>query len=211
MLKMEKRVLIAFIPQKKIVENLKKIRKIAKIKIERNSGLKTPHITIVDNSYFDIKRVDKELRKIAKSTKPFTVKIKGLNTFAVKKVLKIERYKQNNSLIYLIENNPRMSKFRKDVLTRLNFLKTNDRFEQWKRENPNISKTAIKNIKKYGTPFGLKEWKFHTTIGLIPKSKQKEILKKIERLNLSEEWHIGNFGLFVRKKGWILFKKYHLI
>jgi len=202
---MGKRMLIAFIPEKEVIENMKKVRKIAGIKPKRNSA---PHITIVDNTYSDIKKVDKELKKISKEFSPFNAKIRGFDTFVVNKKLRIERYKQNNSLIYMIKKNPLMSKFRKKLFLKLDYLKTKERFGQWKKENPNLSKKALANIEKYGTPFGLNEWKFHVTMGLIPKEKTKEILEKIKELNLDKSWKISHFGLFVRKNGWVLFKKY---
>lgn len=207
---MGKRLLIALTPQKKVVENLFKIRKIVGINIKKRSGLKTPHITIVDNSFSDIRKVDKELKEIAKSFKPFSAKINGLDTFVVKKAIGIERYKRNNSLIYRIKNNSSLIRLRKELLKRLDYLKTSDRLMHWIKENPKISQKNLVNIKKYGTPFGLREWKFHTTIGLITKKKQKNILKKIKKLNLQESWKIDHFGLFVRKNnGWMLFKKYY--
>lgn len=202
-------MLIAFIPQKKLLQNLIKVRKIAGIKIKKNSGLKTPHITIIDDSYSDLKQVDKELKEIVKSISPFVAKIKGLDTFDVNQNLKIKKYKQNNSLIYRIKDNPSMNKFRKELLIKLNPLKTKERLKQWTEENPKISKKALKNIEKYSTPFGLKGWKFHITIGLIPKEKQKEILKNIKKLNLQRSWKIDHFSLFVRKNGWTLSKKYY--
>jgi len=204
------RLLIALIPQKEIVDNLQKIRKIADIKTARGSGLKTPHITLVDNSFSSIKRVDIELKKIAKSFKPFNAKIKGLDTFIVKKVSGIERYKQNNSLIYRIKTDKNLYDLRKKILKRVDYLKTQERLEQWKKENPLLSEKALNNIKKYGTPFGLKEWKFHTTVGLIPKTKIKNIMSKIKKLDLQNIIRINNFGLFVRKDGWKLYKKYNL-
>jgi hypothetical protein len=202
---MEERLLIAFIPQKKVIENLAKIRKIAGIKNKNNSA---PHITIIDNSYLDIKKVDRELKEIADMTHPFIAKIQGLDTFVVKRDLKIERYRKNNSLIYLIKNNHQLKRIRKEILFKLDYLKTPERINQWIKENPKISKKALSNIKKYGTPFGLKEWKFHITIGLIPKAKKKKILYKIHKLDLENSWIINNFGLFIRKKGWIIYKKY---
>lgn len=202
-------MLIAFIPQKKVVKKLLKVRKIAEIKVKKNSGLKTPHITIIENSYLDVNRVDKELKKIAKSINPFVAKIKGLDTFVVNQNLKIKKYKQNNSLIYMIKNNLSMNKFRRELLIKLNPLNTKERLRQWMEENPKMSKEGLANVEKYGTPFGLKEWKFHITMGLIPKEKQKEILNKIKKLNLKESWKIDHFGLFVRKRGWVLFRKYY--
>jgi len=202
------RVLIAFMPSRKMRDNISKVRKIIGIKVEKNSGLKTPHMTIIDNSYSDVKKVDKELGKIAKFTKPFVAKIKGLDTFVVNKKLKIEKYKQN-PLIYLIKNNPAMNKFRRDLLIQIDSLKTKERLKQWMKENPEMSKKGLVNVEKYGTAFGLREWKFHTTIGLIPKIKQKEILERIHKLNIQDNWEINHFGLFVRKNGWVLFKKYY--
>ncbi|MAH49504.1 hypothetical protein CMI37_27015 [Candidatus Pacearchaeota archaeon] len=139
-------MLVAFIPQKKVVKNLAKVRKIAGIKVKKSSGLKTPHITIIDNSYSDVEKVDKELRKIAQSISPFAAKIRGLNTFAVNQKLKIKKYKQNNSLIYMIKNNLAMNKFRKELLTRLNSLKTKERLQQWIKENPQMSKKGLANV-----------------------------------------------------------------
>ena len=59
-----KRMLIAFIPNKNFEKNLAKVRKTAGIKIKKNSGLKTPHITIIDNSYSNMEEVDRKLKKI---------------------------------------------------------------------------------------------------------------------------------------------------
>jgi 2'-5' RNA ligase len=201
---MGKRVLIAFIPQKKVVQNLIKVRKIAGIKVKKSSGLKTPHITIIDNSFSDIRKVDKELKEISRSFKPFTIKFKGIDTFVVKGAIGIEKYNQTNSLIYMVKNNPSINKFRRELIIKLNPLKTKERLKQWIGENPKLSKRSLANIEKYGTPFGLKEWKFHTTMGLIPKEKQKEILKKIKKLNFQGSWKIDHFGLFIRKNGWII-------
>lgn len=198
-------MLIAFIPKKEVIENMKKVRKIAGIKPKRNSA---PHITIVDNTYSDIKKVDEELKKISKEFSPFNAKIKGFDTFVVNKKLRIEKYLQNNPLIYMVKKNPVMNKFRKNIFLKLNYLKTRERIGRYKRENPNLSKKALANVEKYGTPFGLNEWKFHVTIGLIPEDKTKEILEKIKKLNLSKSWKINHFGLFIRKNGWVLFKKY---
>ena len=203
------RMLIAFIPEKKVVDNVSKVRKIVGIKIKRHDGLKTPHITLIDNSYSNVKDVDKKLKEISKSFNSFSVKIKGFDTFVVNEKLKIEKYKQNNSLVYMFENNVSMNKFRKELIKKLNPLQTEERIEEWIKENPTISKKSLSNIKKYGTPFGLREWKFHTTIGLIPKRKQKETLNKIKKLNIQEDLIIGHFGLFLRKGSWKLFKKYY--
>ena len=87
-------MLIAFIPQKKVVKNLIKVRKIAGIKVKKNSGLKTPHITIIENSYSDVEKVDKELKKIAKTSGPFVAKIKGIDTFVVNQNLQIKKSKK---------------------------------------------------------------------------------------------------------------------
>lgn len=198
-------MLVAFIPEKEAIKNMIKIRKIAGIKSKKNSA---PHITIIDNSYSNVKDVDKELKKISKKFSQFNAKIKGLDIFVVNKKLKIERYKQHNSLIYMIKKNKLMERFRKELFQILNYLKTRERVGQWKRENPKISEKALESIEKYGTPFGLKEWKFHITIGLIPKKKQEKILNEIKKLNLKKIWKITHFGLFVRKNGWILSKKY---
>ena len=198
-------MLIAFIPEKEVIGNMRQVRKITGIKPKRNSA---PHITIVDNTYSDINKVDKELKEISKEFSPFDAKIKGFDTFVVNKKLRIEKYQQKNSLIYLIKKNPLMNKFRKELFLKLDYLKTKERFGQWKKENPNLSKKALANIEKYGTPFGLNEWRFHVTMGLIPKDKTKEILEKIRGLNLNKTWKISHFGLFVRKNGWVLFRKY---
>jgi len=207
---MGEQILIAFIPQKRVVNNQQKIRKLAGIKVAKKSGLNTPHITIIDNSYSDIKEIKQELQNIIKETKPFTAKIKGLETFKVKKSLKIEKYQGNNSLIYLIKNNPKMYKFRREALKALRPLRTEEKLKQWKKDNPNASKRSIKNMGEFGSAFGGKEWVFHSTVGLIPKTKEREILTKIKKLHLSKEWTIKEIGLFRRKNGWKLVKKYSL-
>ena len=203
-------MLIAFTPSNKVVSNLVKIRKIAKIDIKKGSGLKIPHITIIDNSFLDIEKVDMELKRFAKSFKPFSAKIKGIGLFVVKNSIGLKKYKQKDSLIYLVKNNNSLIKFREELLKKLDYLKTDDRLKQFMEENPKLSNRNLMNIKKYGSPFGLKEWKFHTTIGLIPRKKKEEIMEKIKKLNLQENWEIDHFSLFVRKDGWVLFKKYYL-
>jgi len=203
--KEKQRLLIALIPQKEIVDNLNKIRKMAGVKKKKKSA---PHITIVDNSFSSIKKVDEELKKIAKLPRPFNAHVKGIDTFIVKKTTGIERYKHKNSLMYRIKNSSQLNNLRREILKRLDYLKTPASLNQWKKENPSLSEKALKNIKKYGTPFGLKEWKFHTTIGLIPKKKQKEILNKIRPLDIRRTMIINSLGLFIRKNGWKLYKKY---
>jgi len=204
-----KRLLISFIPPKKIVDNLSKIRKIAGITVKKGSGSKVPHVTIVDDSFSDILEVSKRLKEIVENTKKFVVRIKGINTFNVDQKLKIEKYKET-PLIYLMGDNPRMSKFRMKIIRELSSLKTKDRLNQWKKENPKLSKKGLGNVRKYGTAFGPKEWKFHTTVGLIPKEKKKEILKKLDKLNIKENWEIDSFALYERQNSWKLIKKFKL-
>ncbi len=172
--------------------------------------MRTSHITIIDNSFSDIKRVDKQLKKFSQIQKPFLIKIKGIDSFAVKKKIGIKKYSHKDSLIYLIENNNSLVKIRKNLLKQLNHLTTKDRLIQWLEENPYLSKRSLDNIKKYGTPFGLKEWKFHVTIGLISKEKKKNTIDKIKKLNIQESFIIDHIELFIRKNGWTPFKKYPL-
>jgi len=206
---MNRRLLIAFIPPKDITNNLSKIRNIAGIKVKKSSGLNTSHITIIDNTFSDINKLDKELKKFMNENKSFLVDVRGFDTFAVKKSVGINRYRKQNSLIYLIDKNARMNKFRKTLSEKVDYLKTQKRINQWVKENPNLSEKSLENINKYGTPFGLKEWKFHTTVGMIPKDKVKEIMKNIDKLDIKKKFEINSVGIFVRKNGWKLYKKYN--
>lgn len=207
---MGQRMLVAFIPPEEVVRNMEKVRELAEGKIQAGANLEAPHITLIDNSYADVEKVDKVLRKIAKSTKPFVAEIKGLDTFNVNRKLKIEKYVQHDSLIYMIKKNTAMSRFRKEILGKLKPWQTDERAAQWIAENPKLSKGALNNILRFGTPFGLKEWKFHATIGLIPKLHQKDILKKIQKLNYTKDWNLNRFALFVREDGWKLVSEYSL-
>ena len=207
---MGERLLVAFVPPVKITKNLEEIREILGEEIQAGASLKTPHITIVDNSYVNIKNVEKALGKIAKTFSPIITETKGIDTFNVNKKLKIEKYAQNNSLIYMIKSNPSMNKLRKEILKSLKPLQTGERLAQWKEQNIGLSKRALFNINKYGTPFSLKEWKFHATVGLIPRKKQKEILNKIQKFNVVDSLRFDKFVLFVRKERWEMVKEYFL-
>ncbi len=205
---MGERILVAFIPDKRIIENQKRIREVVGLKIKEGSGLNTPHITIIDNTYSDIKEVDKKLKNVVSEISSFSVKIKGLDFFRIKKNLGINLYQEKDSLIYLIEKNSKMYKIRRKILEELSRLRTDEKFNEWNKENPKASRRSLENMRKYGSAFGGKEWKFHSTIGLIPKTNQKNILKKIEELDLSKDFEIKGFALFRRDGGWKLYKKY---
>ena len=64
--------------------------------------------------------------------------------------------------------------------------------------------------KKYGPAFGPEEWRFHETIGLIPKKDKREILNKIKKLNFEKEFKFDAIALFKRDNGWKFVKEYKL-
>jgi len=68
----------------------------------------------------------------------------------------------------------------------------------------------MKNIRKYGYPFGPNEWIFHISIGSVPRNKYEEIWRKAQKFNLTKTWKVNGVGAYVDfgEDGFRLFRKY---
>ena len=200
-------LLIAINPPKKISENIVKIRKFISRKTGKNTyGSHDPHITLSVNSFPNFSDVETGVLSVIKNYKPFSAKIEGLHTFPFDPIFK------TNTIVYKVERTPTLAKLQKEIVTKINSLRTNDQVKWLLKQNPNPPKENMKNIRKYGYPFGPKDWIFHASVGSVSNEHYKEIWKKIQKYDLSKTWRVDNVSIFVHlgDDGFRLFKKYKL-
>ncbi len=200
-------LLIAINPPREIAKNIVKIRKYISKKTGKNEyGSHDPHITLLTNSFPNFSDVEKQVLLIVKKYKPFYAKIEGLHTFPFDPILKAK------IIVYKIEKNPTLTNIQKDIITKVNSLRTEDVVKEVLKQNPNLPKETMKNIRKYGYPIGPKDWTFHASVGSVSNKHYEEIWKKIQKYNLSKTWRVDNISIFVNlgDDGFKLFKKYKL-
>ena len=198
-------LLVAINPPKEIAKNIVKIRKfIVKKTGENLYGSHEPHITLSVNSFSNFSDVEKKVLSVIKKHKPFSAKIEGLHTFPFDPIFK------TNTIVYKVKRIATLSKIQKEIVTKINPLRTDDQAKWLLKHNP--LKENIKNIRKYGYPFGPKDWIFHASIGSVSKRYYEEIWKEIQKYNVSKTWLVDNISIFVHlgKDGFKLFKKYKL-
>ena len=200
-------LLIAINPPKKIAENIVKIRKVIAKKTGKNTyGSHDPHITLSVNSFSNFSDVEKKVLSVVKKYKPFFAKIEGLHTFSFDPIFK------TNTIAYKVERTPTLANIQKEIVNKVNPLRTDDQIKWLLKQNPNPPKENMKNIRKYGYPFGPKDYIFHASVCLVSNEHYKEIWKKIQKYDLSKTWRVDNISIFVRlgDDGFKLFKKYKL-
>lgn len=200
-------LLIAINPPKEISENIIKLRKFIVKKTGKNLyGSHEPHITLFVNSFPNFSDVEKQLISIIKKYKPFSAKIDGLHTFTFDPITK------SHTIVYKVEKTPTLSNIQKEIVKRLNSLRTDDQMKWLLKQNPNPSKKNMENISKYGYPCGLKEWIFHASIVSIPQEMYEEIWRRIQKYDMKKSWLVNNISIFVHlgDDGFRLFKKYKL-
>lgn len=200
-------LLIAINPPKEIAENIIKIRSLIAKKTGKNLyGSHDPHITLSVNSFPNFSDVERIVISVVKKYKPFSAKIEGLHTFAFDPIFK------SHTIVYKVEKTPTLAKIQKEIVTKVNPLRSDDQVKWLLKQNPNPPKENMKNIRKYGYPFGPKDWIFHASIGSVSKEHYEEIWKKIQQYDLSKTWRVDNISIFVHlgDDGFKLFKKYKL-
>ena len=199
-------LLIAINPPKEVSKNIFKRKLIFKKTGKILYGLNDPHITLFVNSFPNFSDVEKKVKSVVKKYKSFYAKIEGLYTFP------FDPIHQANTIVYKIERTPTLAKLQKDIVMKLNPIRTNDQAKWLLKYNPNQSKNSLDNIKKYGYPIGLKDWIFHATIDSVKDKHYKIIWKQIQRYNLNKTWHVKNISIFIKlgDDGYKLFKKYKL-
>ena len=200
-------LLIAINPPKEIADNIVKIRKFISQKTGKNTyGSHDPHITLSVNSFPNFSDVEKRVLSVLKKHKPFSAKIEGLHTFPFDPILK------TNTVVYKVERTPTLAKIQEEIVNAVNPIRTEDQVKWLLKQNPHPPKENMKNIRKYGYPFGPKDWIFHASVGSVSNEHYEEIWKKIQKYNLSKTWRVDNVSIFVHlgDDGFKLFKKYKL-
>jgi len=197
-------LLIAINPPKEIADNIVKIRKFVTQK--STYGSHDPHITLSVNSFPNFSDVEKQVVSVVKKYKPFSAKIEGLHTFQFDPIFK------TYTIAYKVERTPTLTSIQQALVGKVNPLRTDDQAKWLLKQNPNPPKAMMKNIRKYGWPFGPKDWVFHASIGSVSNRHYKEIWKKIQKYDLSKTWRVDAISIFVHlgDDGFKLFKKYKL-
>lgn len=169
-------------------------------------GSSDPHLSLLVNSFSNFSDVEKEVLSIVKKHKPFFAKIEGLHTFPYDPIFKA------NTIVYKVEKTRALANIQKELVTKINGLRTNDQVKWLLEQNPNQSKENIKNIRKYGYPYSPKDWVFHASVGSVSKEHYEEIWKEIQKYDLSKIWRVNNISIFILlgDDGHKLFKKYKL-
>ena len=201
-------LLIAVNPPKEIAENIVKIRKLIAKRTGKNTyGSHDPHITLAVNSFPNFSDVERKVLSVIKKYKPFSAKIEGLHTFSFDPILNA------NTIAYKVERTPELSNLQKEIMNKINPLRTEDQAKQLLKQNPNPSKENMKNIRKFGYLFGHKDWIFHASVGSVSNKHYKEIWETIQKYNLCKTWRVNNIFIFIHlgDDGFRLFKKYKLL
>lgn len=72
--------------------------------------------------------------------------------------------KGRDTLVYGINPTANLRQFQKDIVDRLNPLRTNDQ-EQWVlSQSDQYTSKQLDSIRKYGYPYGPEDWKFHASV-----------------------------------------------
>jgi len=114
-------LLIAIIPPKKVVKNIEKLRSYITKKLRKNIyGSHEPHVTLFVNSFPNFSNVEKQVVNVVKHYKPFYAKIEGIHTFVDDPIFK------SHNIVYKVERTPELVKLQKNIIKRLNPLRTDD-------------------------------------------------------------------------------------
>jgi len=200
-------LLIAIRTPKEIDKNIIDLRKYIVKKVGKNIlGSHEPHITLLVNSFPNFSDVEKKIISITKKHGPFNARIEGLHTFTFDPITNAY------TIVYKVEKTPALTSIQKDVFDRLSPLRNEDQSKWLLQQNPNPPKETMKNIRKYGYPFGPKEWVFHAGIGSVPEKKYEEIWKNIHKYDVSKSWRVNDISVFIHMgdDGFRFFRKYKL-
>jgi hypothetical protein len=196
-------LLIGINPPKSIKEKIDKIRKYDP---NNNYGKHEPHVTLYVNSFKGFSEIDKKLAKVLKKHKPFVIEISKLDYFDFDPILK------SYTIIYKVEKNKNLSSLQNDIVDVLKNSRTTDQAKWLLKKNKNYPKKQLSNIKRYGYPFGPKDWLFHIGIGSYTKNKFNIIWKKAKKFDTKIKWKVNSISIYIHlgDDGFRLYKKYNL-
>ncbi len=201
-------LLVGIEPNKRITNNINKIRKLVNTKLYSDPFSKSdPHITLFINSFSNYKEVEKITFDIVKRFKKFNIKIEGIHIFKKNNVLS-----SNYILVYKISNNKNLIKLQKLLIKDLIQLKNND-YDNWLiSQIENITPKLRNNIIKTGTPIDLDKYIFHTTICSVPKNEFDRTYDIIKEFDISMSFKIRFITIYIdkNKKGFKKYKKIEL-
>ncbi|MBU3940982.1 MAG: 2'-5' RNA ligase family protein [Nanoarchaeota archaeon] len=200
-------LLIAISPPKKISENIISLRKYLVQKTGLNPFKDTKaHITLLVNTFPNFKDVDKELKNLVKSYKPFMAEIEKIDGFGYDPIWKA------TTVIYKVKGNKEISDLQKEIFEKIAPLRDDEQVKWLLQQNNKFSKEAMKNIKKYGYPYGPKGWSFHTSIAVVPKEDYKKLQEYIKKFDLNIKWKVDHIHVlkYYGDKGFKYYKKYKL-
>ena len=202
-------LLIAIDPQKQVNKNIIELRKyITKATGINFYGNHDPHITLVVNSFRNFSEVDRKVKEILKTYKPFYAKIRGLGV--------LSNPFPNHVILYKIKKDKILSNLQKQLTEKLNTLRTQDQANWMLKQENNFKQKNLKNLEKWGYPFGPKEFMPHASIGTIRKDQYKafyeKVWKKSKQSDLKTKWKVNWIGIYVLlgEDGWTLYKRYKL-
>jgi len=163
------------------------------------------HVTLINNTFSSVYEVDKKLVEIAKSTKPFAVKIEGLHVFQEDPIMKL------NTLVYKVEKSKPLQDIHKKLFGTIAPLRTEDQEKRLLENNPKMPAGMKENVKKYGYPFGPDDCLFHASIGSYTTEKHKEIWNKAQEFDSTKKWAVTSINLYlVMGEGFRLIRSYRL-
>jgi len=201
-------LLVGIEPDKKIIENINKIRKFFNTKLYSDPFSKSdPHITLFINSFSNYRKIEKIIFEITKKFNKFNLRIEGVHIFKKNNVLS-----SNYILVYKISNNKNLIKLQKLLIKNLIPLKNKD-YDNWLiSQIENITPKLRNNIIKTGTPIDLDKYIFHTTICSVPKNEFDRTYDIIKEFDISMSFKVRFITIYIdkNKKGFKKYKKIEL-
>lgn len=188
-------ILVGIKLPKKVKEKIMSLRSYIKSKaIIGKYPEHDPHITLCLNSFDDIKKIKDKIKKIANSTKPFSLTLKGINYFPTDPVI------EESILILKVENDSSiLRKLQKKLIKSIHNLRNNEYTNWLLSQKKEIDKKTKANIIKTGTPIHLNKYTFHTTICSVPKKELNRIIRSLEKIEVS--FRVKELSIFTIKKG----------
>ena len=200
-------LLIALSPPKEISKNVIYLRKYLVQKTGLNPFKDTKaHITLLVNTFPNFKDVDKELKNLVKIYRTFLSEIEKIDAFGYDPIWKA------TTVIYKVKRTKEISNLQKEIFEKIAPLRNDEQVKWLLQQNNKFSKKSMKNIKKYGYPYGPKEWSFHTSVAVVPKKDYKKLAGYIKKFDLNIKWKVDYIHVlkYYENEGFKYYKKYKL-